>query len=68
MVGSNQHVVLSNGRWCVWTDGVERATRTYGTMLEAVSAARESARTHGSMLFIHGRNGKVRAHNEFRAR
>ena len=62
-MSANQHVVLSDGRWCIRTDDRDNTNRTFETLIEAIGAAREIAKRHGSVLFIHGRNGEVREKN-----
>lgn len=60
-MGKNQHVVPSHGRWGIKGEGNSRMTATYDRQLDAIAAARQISRNQGSELFIHGRNGQIRA-------
>ncbi len=56
----NQHVVPMGGKWSVRSSGASRASGTFTTEREAVDAARQLARTQGTELYIHGRDGRIR--------
>jgi len=57
----NQHVVPYEGRWAVRKEGSSRVTSRHDTQKEAIEAARQLLRNQGGELFIHGRNGQIRA-------
>jgi Uncharacterized protein conserved in bacteria (DUF2188) len=66
MSKSSQHVIHSpNGGWSVHRSGAAKATRTFGTQREAVDYARQLARSQGSDLYVHGRDGTVRTRDTF---
>ena len=65
MAGKGQHVVPRDGKWAVRKGGAERVTRRYDTQREAINAAREIARTQGSEVLVHGRDGRIRARNSY---
>lgn len=56
----NQHVVPHLSGWAIRGEGAARATVVHNTQSAAIDQAREIARNHGSELFIHGRNGRIR--------
>lgn len=60
MESKSQHVVPRGGRWGVRRTGSDKLTRTFDTQREAVEAAREIARNHGTELYIHGLDGMIR--------
>lgn len=60
-MGKNQHVVPVNGKWGVKGEGNEKYTSLFPTQAEAIEKAREIARNQQSELFIHGRDGQIRA-------
>ncbi len=60
-MGKNQHVVPTNGRWGVRGEGNSRLTSTFDTQAEAIAKAREISINQQSELFIHGRDGRIRA-------
>lgn len=57
----DQHVVPRDGRWAVKGAGAERATVVVDTQKEAIGRAREIASNQGTELFVHGRDGRIRA-------
>lgn len=61
----NQHVVPHDGRWAVRREGSNRVTSKHDTQREAIEAAREILRNQGGELFIHGRNGYIRAKDSY---
>ncbi|AOY93662.1 hypothetical protein BKK79_19020 [Cupriavidus sp. USMAA2-4] len=69
MTAPNIHVVLTahNG-WAVEVEGTDGATSHYPSLLEAVAAGEQKARLDGVELFIHGEDGAVRRHHDFRAK
>ena len=57
----NQHVVPHNGKWAVKREGSSRATIVTNTQAEAIQRAREISQNQHTELFIHGKNGAIRA-------
>lgn len=64
-VGKNQHVVPHDGDWAIRGEGNERVTSVHDTQAEAIDAARDIARNQESELFIHGRDGRIRARDSY---
>lgn len=60
-----QHVVPSSNGWSVRKAGASRATRTYTTQQDAISAATEIARNQRTEVYIHGRDGRIRERNSY---
>lgn len=65
MSGKPQHVVPIGGRWVVQSAGASRASRTFATQQEAVDEARARAQRQETELYIHGRDGRIRARDSF---
>jgi hypothetical protein len=65
MQAKGQHVVPRDGRWSVRRTGAVRATRTFDTQEEAIDEGRRIARTQGAELYIHGRDGLIRARESY---
>jgi uncharacterized protein YdaT len=65
MTKKAQHVVPSDGKWSVRRAGAKRASKTFDTQKEAIDSAREAARRHGTELYIHGRDGRIRERSSF---
>nr|WP_097069776.1 DUF2188 domain-containing protein [Rhodobacter maris] len=65
MAQKGQHVVPSGGKWAVRRSGAERASGVFSTQEEAVSRARELAKTQGTELYIHGRDGRIRERSSY---
>ena len=61
MTKRNQHVVPHSNGWAVKSAGSKRATSVHDTQQKAIDQARDVARNQGSELFIHGRDGQIRA-------
>lgn len=61
MSGKDQHVVPQDRRWAVKGAGNSRASSVHQTQTEAVAKARGIARNQRSELFVHGRDGRIRA-------
>ena len=61
MTKRNQHVVPHCAGWAVKPAGGKRASSVHVTQQEAIDQARDVARNQGSELFIHGRDGRIRA-------
>lgn len=60
MSSKGQHVVPRDGGWSVRKGGSDRVTRTFQTQKEAISYGRSNARSQGTELYIHGRDGRIR--------
>jgi hypothetical protein len=60
-----QHVVPSNGKWCVCRAGSSRASGIYDTQDEAIEHAREIAHNQKADLYIHGLDGRICARIRF---
>jgi len=54
------HVVPHSGKWAVKGAGNERVTTIHDTQKQAINAAREIAKNHGSDLVIQRPNGQIR--------
>ncbi|QEE35200.1 DUF2188 domain-containing protein [Octadecabacter sp. SW4] len=65
MATKGQHVVPNGGRWSVRKAGSDRASNTYETQGEAIEVARERARNQHTELYIHGRDGRIRARDSY---
>ncbi len=66
MVPRNIHVLPAGDRgWAVAVEGTNSATTHYPTQEEAISAATERAKQDKVQLFVHGRDGQIRARNSF---
>ena len=59
MSGRAQHIVPRDGKWAVRKSGSNRVTRLFGTQREALEAARDIARKQGTVLYIHGLDGRI---------
>ncbi len=64
-MGTNQHVVPFMGNWAVRAEGRDEITSTHRLQSEAIMEARKIAKEEKSELFIHGRNGKIRARDSY---
>ncbi len=66
-MGINQHVVLHKSKGCKWAvkgEG-EDYSSFHKTQAEAIQVARDIARREKSELYIHGRDGKIRARDSY---
>lgn len=63
--GKNQHVVPVDGEWGIRGENNSRLTNITDTQAEAYEIAREIAQNQNSEVFIHGRNGQIRARESF---
>ena len=62
----NQHVTRRpDGNWQVLGSGNIKATKITLTQAEAIKIATNIAQNQKSELFIHGRNGQIRARNSY---
>lgn len=60
-----QHVVPTSEGWKVRKAGSKRASGTYSTQQEAITAATQIARNQHSEVYIHGRDGRIRERNSY---
>lgn len=60
LMGKNQHVVPTNGKWGIRGEGNSKLTSIFDTQAAAIARAREISRNQQSELFIHGRDGRIR--------
>ncbi|MXZ80300.1 MAG: DUF2188 domain-containing protein [Gammaproteobacteria bacterium] len=61
----NQHVVPRASGWAVKSAGNRRATSTHRTQRQAINAARRTARSQGTEMLVHGRNGRIRERSTY---
>ena len=61
MTKRNQHVVPHDGDWAVKPAGGSKASSVHDTQRDAIDKARDIARNQGTELFIHGKDGRIRA-------
>jgi len=66
MSSNGLHVVPNKRRWSVRSAGALRASGTYDTQDEAVSAAMLRARSGHTELYIHGHDGRILERISFR--
>lgn len=60
MQNKGQHVAPRGEKWIVRRTGAARATGVFETQREAVEKARDLAKSQGTELYIHGRDGRIR--------
>ena len=60
------HIELRDGSWSVVREGNKRATSTHATQSEAAEAGRNLARRDGTEFFLHGQDGQIREHRDYR--
>ena len=65
MSNKSQHVVPRGGKWAVRRGDAVRITRKFDTQREAIKAARDIARSQGTELDIHGRDGRIRGRESY---
>lgn len=65
MPRKSQHVVPRDGKWAVRKAGADRVTRSFDNQRDAIEAARHIARNQGTELYIHGRDGRIRARDSY---
>jgi hypothetical protein len=54
-----------DGRWNVTRDGAERASSVHDRQADATDAGRSTAQREHAELYIHGRDGKIRARDSY---
>lgn len=58
--GRAQHVIPhEGGNWAVKKTGAAKVSRTFSTQAEAIQHGRAVAENAGTVLYVHGRNGRV---------
>ncbi len=60
------HIELRDDAWIVLREGNQRATSIHPTQSEAAASGRELARRDGAEFFLHGTDGRVREHHDYR--
>src|SRR5919107_3703761 len=60
------HIELRDDAWIVVREGNQRATSVHPTQSEAGESGRELARRDGAEFFLHGTDGRVREHHDYR--
>jgi hypothetical protein len=60
-----QHVVPRDGGWAVRSTGASRVSGRFQTQDEAIAVGRERARSQGTELYIHGKDGRIRERNSY---
>lgn len=64
-MSKNLHVVPRGNRWGVLTTGSERVSRIFATQGEAIESARARARRDGTVMYIHGQDGRIRERSSY---
>ena len=59
------HVVPRDGKWAAVRPGNDRASGVFETQKQAINQGRQIAQNSHSELFVHARNGQVRARDSF---
>jgi len=65
MSGKDVHVVPAPDGWAVEEAKSPAGRKLYATQEDAIEVATEMARQNQAELFIHGRDGQIRARNSF---
>jgi uncharacterized protein (TIGR02271 family) len=60
------HIELRDDTWIVVREGNKRATSVHPTQSEAAESGRALARRDGAEFFLHGQDGRVREHHDYR--
>lgn len=60
MAKRNQHVLPLGNGWAVKGEGSKKFTIITETQKDAITVAREIAKSNKSELVIHGKNGKIK--------
>ena len=67
MAKNTRHVVPStSGGWSVRKQGAARASKKFETKLEAEKYGKDAARKDSSDVFIHGANGMIQTHTNYK--
>ena len=64
-MGKNQHVVSHGERWAVKAEGAVEPVALFKTQSEAWEKAKSIARKERSEALLHGKNGQIRARNNY---
>ncbi|MBR1297381.1 DUF2188 domain-containing protein [Bradyrhizobium sp. AUGA SZCCT0042] len=64
-MAKNQHVVPHQSRWAVRSAGAKRVASVHERQSDAIEAARQTARSQQSELFIHNRQGQIRTRDSY---
>ncbi len=65
MPTKGQHVVPNGGKWSVRKAGAAKVTSTHTTQSEAIREGRKIAKSQGTELYIHGKDGRIRERDSF---
>lgn len=65
MSNQNKHVVPHDGKWAVRVPGASRVGSIHDTQQDAIKTAISGAKSAGSEVVIHGRDGKIRDKNSY---
>lgn len=65
MAKKNQHVVPLGNGWAIKGEGATRATVITRKQSDAITYARNIAKTNHTELIVHGRDGKIRERNSY---
>jgi len=66
MSKKSYHVIPSpNGGWSVRKSGAERATKHFDKKEDAIKCGRDLSKSQGTDLFVHGKDGTVRARDSY---
>src|SRR5829696_9889226 len=60
------HIEQRDDAWIVVREGNQRATSVHPTQSEAAESGRDLARRDGAEFFLHGTDGRVREHHDYR--
>ena len=60
------HIEIRDDAWVVVREGNQRATSVHPTQSEAAESGRELARRDGTEFFLHGQDGQIREHRDYR--
>jgi uncharacterized protein (TIGR02271 family) len=60
------HIELRDDAWVVLREGNQRAISVHRTQAEAAESGRELARRDGTEFFLHGQDGQIREHHDYR--
>ncbi|WP_347265080.1 DUF2188 domain-containing protein [Brevundimonas diminuta] len=67
MAKNTRHVVPStSGGWSVRKQGAAKASKNFAKQEDAIEYGKTHARKDQSDVFIHGKNGMIRAHNSYK--
>jgi hypothetical protein len=66
MAKKNQHVVPLGNAWAVIGEGANRFTLIADNQRDAITVAKEIAKTNRSQLIIHTRDSKIRRTENYR--